>query len=461
MDVRIRSAIVGLSLFALLVTAASVRANVAFLRGDTDEDGKLGLSDAVRTLTYLFVGEIELACFDSADTNDSGSLELTDGIATLNYLFLGGSSPLPPFEACGVDPTDDELTCDAHAFCATMPSEIERARTMFGILSTVAGKGEISQEGNGWLPEYEDGPAVAAELSAPHITLGDEKGNLYIADKEAHAIRRVSPDGTITTVAGIGLPGDDGDAPGPATERRLDDPNGLWVRADGVLYILDTDNAKVRKVDSNGTMSTLFEVPGLRTGRGLWVADTEDLAYVASRNILYRWTPELGVEIWRGGFAQLGNFIVEDDRSIVLTDRDAHRVHRLHSDGTLELLAENGATTGGGDGFRGVETGLAQVRGVWRLSELGGYLLATQSGSRIWYLDSSGIIHTFVDGESGGAHAGDGERFDTPGKKVSDVRSVTRDLDGNILITENDAGFVRRIELASGSLAPRIAKLPR
>jgi hypothetical protein len=108
------------------------------------------------------------------------------------------------------------------------------------------------------------------------------------------------------------------------------------------------------------------------------------------------------------------------------------------------VLAGNGDTFGGGDGFPALETGLPGVRGVWPVPS-GGYFLATHAGSQVWYLDPQGIIHLFLDGSTGGAHSGDGEYFYLPGAKVSEIRSVTLDYEGNMLITENDAGFVRRI----------------
>jgi len=85
------------------------------------------------------------------------------------------------------------------------------------------------------------------------------------------------------------------------------------------------------------------------------------------------------------------------------------------------------------------------VRGVWFLPT-GGYLLGTHEGSQIWYVDARDIIHLFVDGQAGNIHSGDGEYFHSPGFKIGEVRSVTLDSQGNILITENDFGYVRRID---------------
>ena len=74
-----------------------------------------------------------------------------------------------------------------------------------------------------------------------------------------------------------------GDDPAPALETALNDPNGIWVRGDGTFYILDLGNGKVRRVSTDSVMETMFEVPGgISIGRGIWVSDAEDLAFVAS-----------------------------------------------------------------------------------------------------------------------------------------------------------------------------------
>lgn len=127
-----------------------------------------------------------------------------------------------------------------------------------------------------------------------------------------------------------------------------------------------------------------------------------------------------------------------------MTDIDAHLVYRVFADsGEREVIAGNGLTFGGGDGSPALETGLEEVRGVWRL-ETGAILLATHQGSQVWFLDTGGIIHLLVDGaRSDGTHGGDGELLSTPGLKVSEVRSVTLTPQGHILLTENDRGFVR------------------
>ncbi len=88
-----------------------------FQRADVNLDGSADISDAILTLTYLFVGDAIPTCLKSLDINDSGEINLTDPIVLLNFLFLGGPAPAMPFDACGPDPTLDFLACDSYSLC--------------------------------------------------------------------------------------------------------------------------------------------------------------------------------------------------------------------------------------------------------------------------------------------------------------------------------------------------------
>ena len=118
-----------------------------------------------------------------------------------------------------------------------------------GNLKTIAGNGTVGYTGNG-------GPAIAAELHEPGGMGFDVLGNLYFADELNNVIRKVDTAGNITTVAGNGTAGFSGDG-GPAVNAQLDDPFGVTVNAAGELYIQDTVNARIRKVDTTGTITTI------------------------------------------------------------------------------------------------------------------------------------------------------------------------------------------------------------
>ena len=121
-----------------------------------------------------------------------------------------------------------------------------------GTITTVAGNGSRGFSGDG-------GPAVNALLDIKHFTGGvaaDAAGNVYIADTGNHRVRKIDPGGTISTVAGNGIARFSGDG-GPATSASLFAPTGLGVDGGGNLYVVDTGNQRIRKVSPNGTISTV------------------------------------------------------------------------------------------------------------------------------------------------------------------------------------------------------------
>ncbi len=318
----------------------------------------------------------------------------------------------------------------------------------YGTIETIAGTGLIEGKGdNGWQASFEGEAAIAAELSRPHIALADAEGNVFIADKDAHAIRRVDGAGLITTIAGTNVAGDRGDTPGAATEMQLSSPNGLWVGSTGTVYVLDLGNDKVRRIQG-GTLDTLFTIGGASTGRGLWVADDESLAYVAAGSVLKKWTPQGGVQVLASGFVSLGNFFVKSSGELLVTDRGGHRVYAVTPTGEKTTVAGNGSLTGGGNGLSALTTGLNEVRGVWGHPD-GGFFVATHKGGKIWYVDDVGTIHLFVNGDADDGHAGDGLAFDDPAVRISEPRAVSMDPSGNVLITEHDGGYIRRVNVTA------------
>jgi subtilisin family serine protease len=118
-----------------------------------------------------------------------------------------------------------------------------------GIINTVAGNGTAGYSGDG-------GPAVNAELNAPGGLAVDTAGDIYFSDGYNYRVRKVAPEGTITTVAGNGTKGYSGDG-GPATDAQLNDPSSAGVDAAGNVYIADGSNFRIRKVTPNGIISTI------------------------------------------------------------------------------------------------------------------------------------------------------------------------------------------------------------
>lgn len=146
----------------------------------------------------------------------------------------------------------------------------QRIRRVDGmdVITTVVGTGMAGYAGD-------NGPALMAQLRNPVGQAAspagridfDSAGNLYIADTGNNAIRRVTPAGVITTIAGIGTVGATGDG-GPATMATLNQPTDVEVGPDGTVYIADTQNSCVRAVGADGNIRTVAGRCGMRGFQG-------------------------------------------------------------------------------------------------------------------------------------------------------------------------------------------------
>ncbi|MCD6010628.1 MAG: Leucinerich repeat protein-like protein [Flavipsychrobacter sp.] len=134
-------------------------------------------------------------------------------------------------------------------YFADAANEVIRKVTASGIISRVAGNGTAGMAGDG-------GPATAAQLNYPQDVICDASGNLYIADKDNHKVRMVTPAGIISTFAGVGASGFTGDG-GPASAAHLFYPSGLYIDTYGNMYVGDGGNNRVRKIKPSGIISTV------------------------------------------------------------------------------------------------------------------------------------------------------------------------------------------------------------
>ena len=149
-----------------------------------------------------------------------------------------------------------------------------------GNLFTIAGNGNASYFGDG-------SPATKGSVNQPEGVAVDPLGNVYVADTLDHAVRKVTPDGVITTLAGNGNPGYSGDG-GPASVAHLNQPRGVAVDAEGNVYVADTGNAQVRKIDPLGTITTVDTGGALSDPRGIAVDRAGNLYIADTGNRLVR-----------------------------------------------------------------------------------------------------------------------------------------------------------------------------
>lgn len=418
---------------------------------------QLWLGSLVAGLLALQVpaAELKLSLLENGDL--AWTNVFTNGICTLERAatLSGDWTPVQNFYTTNLVGQARLLSAPSNGFyrllavdiSSNAPSAYSNLVGSYGILRTVAGNGAGRIDGtNYWQDRFEGGPATSASLSRPHFAMADNAGNIFIVDKDSHSVLKVTTDGLIHTVTGTHTGGFNGDGPDYGTNLQLNFPNGLWVRGDGTVYILDTGNDKVRRLAPDGIMTTLFTASNsISGGRGLWVSDDESTIYFVDGTNVRKWAAGAITKVNSKNFNDPGNLVVNPKGELIVTDRGANRVYRLNSDGSRDVIAGNGTANSVVEGTSALTNGVYGVRGVWYLPN-DGYLLATHEGSQVLYVDPAGMIHVFVDGAPGHVHSGDGEWFHSPGFKISEVRGVTMDSQGNILITENDYGYVRKIE---------------
>lgn len=207
------------SLFAIVLSFAICEASLAqvgnnpFLRGDSNADGSIDLSDAIFSLRYLFQGGDAPPCLDALDSNDSGMIDISDPAHTLRHLFQGAGAPPAPGMQCGEDPTDDQLGCASFPPCEVAgppdPSEAIAAlkASEDGEVDVVVSGAVVTylRPAVGGAPEGfflqagRTGPAIVVEVElgslVPEPQVGDvvslratELGTIY----DARAIRAVA-----------------------------------------------------------------------------------------------------------------------------------------------------------------------------------------------------------------------------------------------------------------------------
>jgi sugar lactone lactonase YvrE len=145
-------------------------------------------------------------------------------------------------------PTSVAFDLEGNLYVADRDNGAVRKIGRDGLISTVAGTGSRGYSGDG-------GPAVKARLDQPQGFAFDKAGNLYVSDSANNRVRRIDRKGVITTVAGNGRHGYSGDG-GPATKARLSDPYGLAFDAKGNLYVAEPDEGVVRRIDIRGVITT-------------------------------------------------------------------------------------------------------------------------------------------------------------------------------------------------------------
>lgn len=342
-----------------------------------------------------------------------------------------------------------------------------------GIITTVAGNGTIGYSGDG-------GPATSAQIYGPAYTAFDAAGNLYFTDTGNYRIRKITPAGVITTVGGNGSLSFSGDG-GPAAAAQLDFPEGVSVASDGSIYIADTGNNRVRKVDPFGVITTVAgrELAGFGGDGGpgaaayinspISVAAANGGVYIADfSNSRIRFVNSSGIITTVAGDGNFGfsgdggpatsaqlngprGVAVGPDGSLYIGDNINHRIRKVDLAGIITTVAGSGIGGYSGDG--GSATA-AQISSPWNIAfdSARNLYFADAGNQRIRKVDGGGIISTVA---GTGTYGSDGDGGPAVAAQLGGPLGVAFDAEDNLYIAEAGNNNLRKV--APSGIITRIA----
>ncbi len=305
---------------------------------------------------------------------------------------------------------------------------------------------------------YADGSGTAASFLYPQGMATDSTGNVYVADTYNNAIRKITPAGVVTTLAGAAGYGYV-DATGAAA--RFNGPNGFATDRAGNVYVADTDNNSIRKITPTGVVTrfagSATGLSGTTDGPGAsalfsapWgvATDSSDNVYVADygNDIIRKITPAgvVSTLIDAGtGFAAFfdgPNDVAVDSAGNVYVAADGNdTIGKIDSDGVVSTLAGTGTA-----GYTNGAGASAQFTDPWGIAvDSAGNVYVTDAGNNaIRKIDTSGVVSTFAGSDTGLSGSADGTgtaaRFDFP-------VYLAIDSAGNVYVTDNGNNTIRKI----------------
>ena len=314
-----------------------------------------------------------------------------------------------------------------------------------GTIRTIAGVTTNYRQGGF---SGDGGKAVDAQLYNPRAVAFSKSGDVYIGDALNHRIRKIDKDGVITTVAGkpantsasgspTGAFGGDG---GPATEAQLNQPHGVAVDSKGNVYIADSLNNRIRKIDAGGKIDTILGSDN-KKGRAEGPAEAAVLKFPKS---LYM-TPDDVLYVCNTG----GNTVVKVDlkASPLTVTRVAGNLYNKRY---------------GGDGKFATDAQLNTPQGVWAVRD-GTVYISDSENNLVRKVTPDGKISTIAGDTAAAAKAAETNQYPIPGDSAGDggpaasahlngPRGIAADDAGNIYIAEEQGARIRRID-PSGNIS--------
>ena len=280
---------------------------------------------------------------------------------------------------------------------------------LIGNIRTMAGSGTSAYSGDGGL-------ATNAGLTCAAVAV-DGFGNFYIADQSAGRIRKVDTNGIISTVAGTNSSGFTGDG-GPAPVAKLNVPLGVIVDALGNLFIADWLNNRIRKVDTNGIITT--------------VAGTNSAGFAGDGGLAVNAKLNRPAAVAVDGFGNL-----------FIADMSNNRIRKVDASGFITTLAGTNTAAFSGDGGTATNASLNQPNGV-AVDTFGDVFISDYANNRIRMVNTAGNITT-VAGNGGTGNAGDGGLASNA--TIYQPHGVSVDFYGNFYVVGYLSSTIRKVDL--------------
>ncbi|MFD2332583.1 S-layer homology domain-containing protein [Cohnella sp. GCM10020058] len=291
-----------------------------------------------------------------------------------------------------------------------LPAAVQAATITYGATTVAGTTGSSGFSGDGQA-------ATAAQLNTPNAVAVDSSGNIYIADTENHRVRKVGTDGKISTVAGTGTFGFNGDnRAAPSASLYL--PTAIVVDGSGNLYIADSNNNRVRKVDTDGKISTF-------AGTGSAGSGTDGSAATAF------------------SLSTPSGLALDDSGNLYIADTSNHRVVKVNAAGIVSTVAGTGSYGNSGNG--GAATAAKLNSPVALAVGPGNVLYIVDNGNQnVRKVDADGKISTYI-----GGNGDEYEGAPASSSWLSMPMGVAVDSDGNVYVSDTLNNRVRKVDSVS------------
>ena len=303
---------------------------------------------------------------------------------------------------CAFDDVGNLFVCEATNHI------VRKVDAATGVITTVAGTGKLGYSGDG-------GPATEATMHEPYSLAIDSDGSIYIVDRLNAVVRRVDPDGIITTVAGTGELGHSGDG-GPGHEAQMREPNDCFLDGMGGLLIADIQDQRVRRLDIASGIIATFAGNGEKA-RGDDGLPATEASILGARAVC-----------------------MDGAGNTYIAEREGNGVRVVSPDGIMGTIAGANADLGyTGDGGPAIESTWAGPKGI-RCDAHGNIIVTDTENHAIRRIDATTHIVTTI---AGGQLGGHGDNGPAPTAGMDRPHGCEIASDGSIYVADSNNHRVR------------------